>query len=57
MEQKKHETLEEILGEGREFDEEQAKAREEKTLRVFRTFLLCVMSFAAFMVILGLILK
>ncbi|MDD4074891.1 MAG: hypothetical protein PHC80_02245 [Eubacteriales bacterium] len=57
MEQKKRESLEEILSEGREFDEEQAKARAEKTIRMFRTFLLCVVSFAVFMVIMGLIFK
>ena len=55
MEHKKKETLEEVLSEGREFDEERAKAREQELRRLFRVFLICVVSFAAVMVILGLI--
>ncbi|MDO5111297.1 MAG: hypothetical protein Q4E65_03225 [Clostridia bacterium] len=55
MEHKKQETLEEILSEKREFDEEQAKAREAGTWRLFRILMICVVSLAAVMVILGLI--
>ncbi len=57
MAQKKHESLEEILEEKRDYTAEQVKERTERTLKLFRVLVIVVGIMIALLVIAGIILR